>query len=514
MRVIFQLALRNLKEHKAKTIIISMFILFGTAIVILGNSFMESVNRGLEKDFRANYTGDIVVSANPPEGTLVDIFGVMSNSFTGELLQIPALTDINQVMEVVDSTPEIERKTKMISAQGLMFKGDEVDLSAIQDDDSVSFMDIPIFMLFAGEGETYFDVFGGQHIVEGRALDYSSGDNELLIDTRIKESFEKFFKESLNVGDNVLVMGANSNGVVREAKVVGFYTPANEHSAMFQTIYCTPNFARAFADLTYGTLMEEEGEESLSLSDFAEEDFFGDDDIFGDMISDETDTFENAEIQDYDSILGDTSLRDELNRTDNGAWHFVQTKISDKSKTKEVVAALNDKFKELGLDAQAMDWHDAGMSYTASMEGINILFNVLVIILAVVVFIIIMNTMVVSVMERTSEIGTMRALGAEKKFVRALFHTEALTITVLSALGGMILSLIFIAIFNSLGIAIDSNMIAKIILGGGEIQFAPTPQILIVTFLVVILGSLLSNIYPVSSALKITPLKALSKGAD
>ncbi len=283
---------------------------------------------------------------------------------------------------------------------------------------------------------------------------------------------------------------------------------------MFQTIYCTPNFARAFADLTYGTLMEEEGEESLSLSDFAEEDFFGDDDIFGDMISDETDTFENAEIQDYDSILGDTSLRDELNRTDNGAWHFVQTKISDKSKTKEVVAALNDKFKELGLDAQAMDWHDAGMSYTASMEGINILFNVLVIILAVVVFIIIMNTMVVSVMERTSEIGTMRALGAEKKFVRALFHTEALTITVLSALGGMILSLIFIAIFNSLGIAVDSNMIAKIILGGGEIQFAPTPQILIVTFLVVILGSLLSNIYPVSSALKITPLKALSKGAD
>ena len=514
MRVIFQLALRNLKEHKAKTIIISMFILFGTAIVILGNSFMESVNRGLEKDFRANYTGDIVVSANPPEGTLVDIFGVMTNSFTGELLQIPALTDINQVLEVVDSTPEINQKTKMISAQGLMFKGDEVDLSAIQDDDSVSFMDIPIFLLFAGEGETYFDVFGGQHIVEGRALDYSSGDNELLIDTRIKESFEKFFKESLNVGDDVLVMGANSNGVVREAKVVGFYTPANEHSAMFQTIYCTPNFARAFADLTYGTLMEEEGEESLSLSEFAEEDFFGDDDIFGDMISDETDTFENAEIQDFDNILGDTSLRDELNRTDNGAWHFVQTKISDKSKTKEVVASLNKKFKELGLDAQAMDWHDAGMSYTSSMEGINILFNVLVIILAVVVFIIIMNTMVVSVMERTSEIGTMRALGAEKKFVRALFHTEALTITVLSALGGMILSLIFIAIFNSLGIAVDSNMIAKIILGGGEIQFAPTPQILIVTFLVVILGSLLSNIYPVSSALKITPLKALSKGAD
>ena len=514
MRVIFQLALRNLKEHKTKTIIISLFIVFGTAIVILGNSFMESVNRGLEKDFRANYTGDLVVSATPPEGTIMDIFSVNSNSFTGEILQIPALTDIDQVLQILDSTPDIEQKTKMISTQGILFKGDEIDLSAIQDDDSVSLLDIPMFIMFSGEGDSYFDVFGGQHIVEGRALDYSSGENELLIDTRIKESFEKFFKESLNVGDKVLVMGANTNGVVREAVVVGFYTPANEHSAMFQTIYCTPDFARAFADLTYGTLMEEEGEASVSLSEFSEDDFFGDDDIFGDMISDETDTFESAEILDYDSILGDTSLRDELNRTDNGAWHFVQAKISDKTKTRQVVAELNQKFKEMDLDAVAMDWEAAGFSYTSSVKGINVLFNVLVIILAIVVFIIIMNTMVVSVMERTSEIGTMRALGAEKKFVRALFHTEALTITVLSSLVGVVLSLIFIVIFNSLGIAVDSNMVAKVILGGGEIQFAPTPQIIITTIVVVIIGSLMSNIYPVSSALKITPLKALSKGAD
>ncbi|MBO4320088.1 MAG: ABC transporter permease, partial [Treponema sp.] len=491
------------------------FIIFGTAIVILGNSFMESVNRGLEKDFRANYTGDLVVSANPPEGTIMDIFSVNSNSFTGEILQIPALTDIEQVQKVLDSTPEIEQKTKMISTQGILFKGDEIDLSAIQDDDSVGVLDIPMFIMFAGEGSSYFDVFGGQHIVEGRALDYSSGDNELLIDTRIKESFEKFFKESLNVGDDVLVMGANTNGVVREAKVVGFYTPANEHSAMFQTIYCTPDFARAFADLTYGTLMEENGESGVSLTDFSEEDFFGgDDDIFGDMISDETDTFENAEIQDYDSILGDTSLRDELNRTDNGAWHFVQAKIGDKTKTRQVVAELNQKFKEMDLDAVAMDWEAAGFSYTSSVKGINVLFNVLVIILAIVVFIIIMNTMVVSVMERTSEIGTMRALGAEKSFVRSLFNTEALMITVISALIGTSIALIFTLIFNSLGIAVDSNMVAKVILGGGEIQFAPTPQIVITTIVVVIIGSLLSNIYPVSSALKITPLKALSKGAD
>lgn len=514
MRVIFQLALRNLKEHKAKTIIISLFIIFGTAIVILGNSFIESVNRGLEKDFRANYTGDITISAIPPDNWRVDIFGVDTASFTGEIPQVPALTDLEKVEKIVSETEGISQTTRMITAQGLLFKGEEIDLTSFMEDDSVSIMDIPIFMLFAGDESTYFNVFGGQHITEGRALDYTSGENELLIDTRIRDSFQKFFKKNLDVGDSVLVMGANSNGVIREAKVVGFYTPANIHSAMFQTIYCTPGFARAFADLTYGSLMEETQVLSEnSLSDVSEDDLFGDD-FFSDMISDETDSFESTELEDFNSILGDTSIRDALNKTDNGAWHFVQAKVSDPNKAQAIVNELNAKFKEGEIDAKAMNWNEAGASYTKTVAGINILFNILVIILAVVVFIIIMNTMMVSIMERTSEIGTMRALGAEKKFVRKLFYTEALSITVVSSIIGTILALVIIAIFNSLNITVDSNMIAKIILGGGEIQFSPTPAIIIATIGGVIFGSLASNIYPVSSALKITPLKALSKGAE
>ena len=65
MKEIFRLALRNLSEHKSKTIIISLFLVFGMAIVVLGNSFLESINRGLEKDFRQNYTGDLVISIQP-----------------------------------------------------------------------------------------------------------------------------------------------------------------------------------------------------------------------------------------------------------------------------------------------------------------------------------------------------------------------------------------------------------------------------------------------------------------
>ena len=85
MKQIFRLAIRNLKEHKTKTVIISCFFIFGVAIVILGNSFLESINRGLEKDFRANYTGDVVIGTVSQKGAINDIFGVNTTNFTGEL---------------------------------------------------------------------------------------------------------------------------------------------------------------------------------------------------------------------------------------------------------------------------------------------------------------------------------------------------------------------------------------------------------------------------------------------
>ena len=142
MAVILRLALRNLREHKAKTIIISLFILFGTAIVILGNSFIESVNRGLEKDFRANYTGDITISALPPEGKKIDIIGVQNTAFNGELPQLPALADIKKVEEILSARDDIAKATKLISAKAMMVKGEEFDFTSILEDDSVSVSDI------------------------------------------------------------------------------------------------------------------------------------------------------------------------------------------------------------------------------------------------------------------------------------------------------------------------------------------------------------------------------------
>ncbi len=511
MKVILRLALRNLREHKSKSIIIALFVLFGSTIVILGNSFLESVNRGLEKDFKANYTGDVVITKTPGRGQLIDIFGISQTTVTGSIPQLPALQEIEKVQEILDSKSSIKKMTRLISAKVLVVpNSDEMDLDDIMDDDSIGLTDYPIGILFSGEVPTYFDMFSGLNITEGTYP--APGTNEIMMDERMKKGYEKVFKRKLNIGDSVLVAGANMDNVIREAVVCAFFNPPNENSAMFQNIYTNPDFARAFASLTYASSFTSELPEGIDtgITDLSEDDMFGDEDFFD---IDEGESYLASDSVDFDDLLGDTTLRDQLNTVDSGAWNFILIKTRSSGEADKLIQELNEEFAAAGIEDRAINWKRAAASYTESIEGINTIFNALIIILAIVVFIIIMNTMTVSVIERTGEIGTMRAIGSEKKFVQALFYAESLMLTVVSSIIGAILAVIIALIFNACNITI-TNEIAKMILGGGLLHFSLTPKIILSTIIFVTIGSIIANIYPVTSALRITPLKALSKGSE
>jgi len=502
MGVIFRMALRNLREHKRKTIIIGLFIAFGVCIIELGNGFIEATTRGMERDFRANYSGDVMISAPVPDGCMMDLFGISSLQSITEVPSLPALVDLEKVEELLSETKGIKKQTKVISSKALLMNKDYADFHM----EDQNMMNAPVFFLFAGENGTYFDMFPGQKITEGRRPD--PGTNEILVDERLKEKYKEFFKEDLELNKTYLVAGASAGNILREGVITGFFRQENEDTCMFTIVYAEPSFTRNFAELTYGSALAEELPEDIdtSLSAFSEEDLFG-----GDFFDFDDSIDLGSGGTDFDSILGDTTLRDKLNETDDGAWHFILLKLDNPSKADSFVTMLNDRFKEEEISARACNWKEASGTFTSSVEGINILFVALVIILAIVVFIIIMNTMLISILERTGEIGTMRALGSDKSFVRKLFLTESVSITLFSALAGSVLALVIMAIFNVAGIKV-SNDIAKMILGGGAVNLIPTFMSFFRTILIVTAGSVIACIYPVSMALKITPLKALSQG--
>ena len=507
MGVIFKLAINNLRQQKTKTIIIGLFIAIGMMIVQVGNGFIESVNNGMEKDFRANYTADIIVSAPIPDGVFMDLFGITDLANVMEVKQIPALPDVKAAEKIISETSGILQKSNIVTTQGILMETDEF---LLEDQDM---MKIPVFYMFAGEADAYFKMFPNQKITEGRYP--APGTNEILVDERLKKNFSEYYKSEMQLNQTIYISGVSMQTLIREAKIVGFYNQPDENSAMYSIVYADPSLARAFADLTYGANFVQElpDEIDFSISDASEDDLFGnDDDLFSDSTFD--DSFIASSDVDFDDILGDTTLRDELNKTDDGAWHYILLRCEKGMSDVEIDAViedLNNKFAAAGVEAVARDWEGAAGTFTSSVDSISSLFTVLIIILAIVVFIIIMNTMVISVLERTGEIGTMRAIGADKSFVRKLFFCESITLTLGAELLGTILSLVIMTILNACNFTVSDD-IAKMILGGGSISFIPTVENFVSTMIIILVGTILANLYPVSSALKITPLKALSKG--
>ena len=127
------------------------------------------------------------------------------------------------------------------------------------------------------------------------------------------------------------------------------------------------------------------------------------------------------------------------------------------------------------------------------------------------------NTMIMSISERTREIGIMKALGCYVRDIRMLFLMEAGTIGLLGGVIGLLFSLI---------ISVGINLFAMGALGGGEITFQTLIQALVrgedvtrvsaiapgVMFFAIVFSvfvGLVSGYYPANKAVKIPALEAI-----
>ncbi|MFN4082759.1 MAG: ABC transporter permease [Bacteroidia bacterium] len=104
-----------------------------------------------------------------------------------------------------------------------------------------------------------------------------------------------------------------------------------------------------------------------------------------------------------------------------------------------------------------------------------------------------MNIMLVSVTERTREIGIRKAIGATKKAIRRQFLIEAIVICQIGGLGGIILGIII------------GNIVSGLVSGGFII---PWLWIISGITLCVVVG-LVSGLYPAIKASKLDPIEAL-----
>jgi putative ABC transport system permease protein len=172
-----------------------------------------------------------------------------------------------------------------------------------------------------------------------------------------------------------------------------------------------------------------------------------------------------------------------------------------------MVTEITEQIKNLGYEAYS------SQSY---VEGINSFFVILQIIFGgvgatalLVAAIGIANTMTMAILERTREIGLMKALGATNRDVLSVFLGEAAGIGFLGGLGGVILGWSGGQIINVLAISYLAGQAAQ--------QGGPPPSEAVLTPLWLPVSSLIfatligliSGLYPALRAATLVPINAL-----
>jgi putative ABC transport system permease protein len=116
-----------------------------------------------------------------------------------------------------------------------------------------------------------------------------------------------------------------------------------------------------------------------------------------------------------------------------------------------------------------------------------------------------MNIMLVSVTQRTREIGVEKALGARRRHILMQFLAEALTITFIGGALGIILAYV---VSLSVGRLTLSSAMAKNA-EGGDIRLIIAPGTLLVAILILTAVGVISGMVPAVRASRLDPIEAL-----
>lgn len=504
MDLIFKIAWRNIQRHRGKSMVVGIILFLGATVMTIGNGVISAMEKGLKENIMNRFTGQIVVMSNKQEQDNV--------IFTPLGKDVEVITGYDKIRTVLASQ-------RYVSAFLPVGKG----LTLILNDNG----DTGYGLVLGVQFEDYQKMFKHNvKLIEGKLLrndergilitngsrkriyneqDFWLKPEGVPLDEKQLTPEARANKKKLDVRESIILMGTSSENTTMDIKmgITGIvkFSYLNDFWKNFN-IMDIESFREVFNYVTATDVQTQVPKEKQKL---LERDNF--DSLFGENVVEKADTGDRR--YDVTKLIGKRVERKKA-AVDSGAYNLIFVKIKDIDDIERSVEKLNKAFKDAGADVRAVSWKKAiGQlgDIAMIMRAATIGFVMLIFFVAI---IIIMNTLSMAALERVSEIGMMRAVGAQKSFITRMFFAETAIISFVSGGAGIVAGAIIVGILNALSITTE-NHILELLFGGDTFKPALDGIDIIIGIVELSLVTVLAVVYPLKVARRITPLDAIMR---
>ncbi|WP_022931584.1 ABC transporter permease [Treponema bryantii] len=479
--MLLKLALKNVISRRSSLVII-LFITFAVSLFCLANAVFDSTEQGVQTNYVASFTGDFII--RPKSKFQQSLFGD-ETPVTGELTTLSTIVPYEKIIETIEAMPEVAGTTGQISGAAMAERSDGANR-------------VPAYV-FGVEGEPYLSLMKSIHLLRGKP--YEHGQRGVMLCSQMAE------KLGVDVGSTVqFIVSDGPNYKIRAADVTAVFEYEIYNEIFGRFVIADPITIRSLLGITevFSSDSYNLSEEATNL--FTENNDFSDfDDLFDD-VSDYDEALIQTDSSEEEEIVTETTSED---LSESTSWNYLIVRLKDAKDTKRIMKKISRIFRKNGWPVQVADWRHAAGSTALYLFWMRKIFNIGIVIVLAAGFIIVNNTLVINILDRTREIGTLRAIGAKKRFISLQCMTENLILTITSGILGVLAGNIGTHFINKAHIVLHNSFLVQLF-GAEAISVHVSSGNVIKLFILVLALALLGWIYPVINALKVSPVDAIS----
>jgi len=206
-----------------------------------------------------------------------------------------------------------------------------------------------------------------------------------------------------------------------------------------------------------------------------------------------------------EELLRRVYSKDEM---DNGVMLNAAVILKDPAKIKQTMKEIESLSEREKLNLKVVSWQTAAGLIGQFVSLAKLALYIAVFIIFIVALVIINNAMMMATMQRVHEIGTMRAIGAQRSFVLGLVLTEIIVLGLVFGATGAAIGTGVVKWLGRVGIAAPNDWF-YFFFSGPRLHPWLTAANLIAAFVIVLLVSAISTLYPAFLATRVAPVRAM-----